>query len=327
MSLTASLTGPPNSRTVEAAPRARRTLDHVSVCLPTYRRNAMLERLLTKIAAQDTAGEFTVSVAVVDNDPAGGAREVAQRVGTALSLDLQYDVEPRKGIPFARNRALRMASGNYIAIIDDDEFPPPHWLLTLYRGLKTFDAAGALGPAYPIFEVRPPAWVIKGRLHERPEHRTGTLLAWSQCFTSNVLLRRAVFEDHNLTFDESFKTGGSDQDLFRRAMALGYRFVAVQEGPVYEVMPPARCSKGYFLKRALVNGFNSHKYLTANDSPWTVFRGTARSAFCAFSYTLAAPLAACLGTHVLIKCLEKGCYHLSRASAAMGVELWKKRDF
>ena len=99
--------------------------DHISVCVPTFRRNRMLERLLRNLALQETGGSFDVSVVVVDNDAAGPANETVIGLGKELGLDITYGVEPEQTIPAARNRALGLARGNYIAIIDDDEFPHP----------------------------------------------------------------------------------------------------------------------------------------------------------------------------------------------------------
>ena len=174
--------------------------DHISVCVPTFRRNRMLERLLRKLAMQKTDDAFEVSVVIVDNDSSGPARATVLQMEKELGLDLSYGIEPEQTIPAARNHALRLAKGNYIGIIDDDEFPPQDWLLTMYRAIQTFDVDGALGPVHPFFEGIPPVWLIKSGFCERPVHRTGTLLHWEQTRTGNVLLKREVFEANNLLF-------------------------------------------------------------------------------------------------------------------------------
>jgi len=33
------------------------------------------------------------------------------------------------------------------------------------------------------------------------------------------------------------------------------------------------------------------------------------------------------GSHIVMNCLEKGCHHLSRLLAMVGIELVKKRNF
>lgn len=300
--------------------------DHISVCVPTYRRTRLLMRLLRNLAWQQTSGRFNYSVVVVDNDAGGGARDAVTCSAKQLGLDVTYEIEPERGIPAVRNHALRLARGNYIGIIDDDEFPPTDWLLKLYEGVQTFGADGALGPIYPFFEETPPAWLVRSGLCELPKWRTGTILHWTQTRTGNALVKKEVFDKHGLLFDTRFKTGGSDQDFFRRAMAKGCRFVAVEEAPVYEVVPPSRWTRKYWIKRALVNGFNALRY-TLDQSFGRRLLLTTKSAVAVPLYALALPVSACLGKHRLIQCAEKGAYHLSRACASVGIELWKRRDF
>lgn len=301
--------------------------DHISVCVPTFHRNQMLERLLRKLALQETDGLFDFSVVVVDNDAAGPARETVMRLRDEIGLDISYGIEPEQTIPAARNHALRLARGNYIGIIDDDEFPPQHWLITMYRAIQTFDVDGALGPVHPFFEQKPPTWLIKSRFCERPTHRTGTLLHWNQTRTGNVLLKKEVFDKHQLNFDRKFKTGGSDQEFFKQAMHAGCMFVAVEEAPVYETVPPERWTKSYYLKRALVNGFNSYRYSVSEKRGISWVTVPVKSTGALLIYALAFPFCVCLGSHVLMNCLEKGGHHLSRLFAMLGIELVKKRSF
>lgn len=301
--------------------------DHISVCVCTYHRNELLLRLLRNLAHQRTGELFRYSVVVVDNDANGHARETVAQMQAELRFDITYSIEPERTIPAARNHALRLADGNYIGIIDDDEFPPPHWLLRLYEGIQTFAVDGVLGPVHPFFTSPPPAWLVKSGLCESAAHRTGTLLHWSQTFTNNVLVKKDVFERHGLTFDLRFRTGGSDQEFFRQAMACGCQFIAIAEAPVYEIVPPMRWTRKYWIKRALVNGFNNRRYASYGMSRARQAFLTFKSAVGAAMYALMLPVCACLGQHRLLTCVEKGCWHLSRACASFGIELWKRRDF
>jgi glycosyltransferase involved in cell wall biosynthesis len=302
--------------------------DHITVCVCTYRRNLMLARLLQDLALQRTDGLFTFSAVVVDNDAEGPARAEVERLRSELpSLEILYGIETEKSIPAARNHALRLARGQYIAIIDDDEFPPPDWLATLYEGIKTFGVDGALGPVLPFFESPPPTWLIKSGLLDLPRRRTGTLLQWNQTCSGNVLLKKQVFDRDGLRFDVAYRTGGSDQAFFKQAMGANFRFITVDEAPVYEIVPPERWSKNYFVRRALVNGFNAQKYIAAERSRLRSGTAMVKSALSAGVYAVAFPVCFCLGTRVWMKCLEGGTYHLSRLAAFLGIELRKKRDF
>jgi len=287
----------------------------------------MLERLLRKLKMQETDGLFDFSIVIVDNDTAGPAREIVTQLRAELGMEMDYSIELEQTIPAARNHALRLARGNYIGIIDDDEFPPQHWLITMYRAIQAFDVDGALGSVHPFFDQKPPAWLLKGRFCERQVYRTGTLLEWNQTRTGNVLLKKEVFNKHQLRFDLKWKTSGSDRAFFKQAMQLGYRFIAVEEAPVYESVPPERWTKHYYLKRALVHGYNAHRNSVGELRGFARVLVPLKSIAALLAYTMALPFCACLGSHVLVKCLERGGHHLSRLLAMLGIELVKKRDF
>lgn len=301
--------------------------DHISVTIPTFRRDEMLSRLLHKLALQKTNDLFDFSIVVVDNDKAGTAQNIVKSVKAELAVVIDYDIEPERNIAAARNHALRLARGNYIGIIDDDEIPPPHWLVTLYNAIHLFEVDGALGPVHPFFVQQPPAWLLKGGFCERPVHRTGTLLQWHQTRTGNVLLKREVFEKYHLSFDENFKTGGSDQQFFKQAMGAGCRFVAVEEAPVYEIVLPERMQKSYYLKRAMVNGYNAHKYDVHKNNILALLIVPLKSIIALVIYMIILPVAALLGSYHVIKYLEKGLHHTSRLFAMLGIELVKRRTF
>ena len=301
--------------------------NHISINVCTYKRNHTLARLLRKLKEQESGGFFSFSIILIDNDPNGMAQEVANRAREELHLEIKYEIEPERSIPAARNRALSLSEGNYIAIIDDDEFPPPHWLITLYRAIQTFEVDGALGPVFPYFEQTPPDWLIKGGFCERPVLRTGTLLKWHQTRTGNVLMKRKVFDEYGLKFDLRWKTSGSDRAFFKEAINLGYRFIAVAEAPVFEIIPPERWKKAYYLKRALVHGYNSYQNSIKGTSLFKEITTALRSALAIIIYILGLPLSLLFGTHWLVKCLEKGGHHLSQLLARLRIQLIKKREF
>src|ERR1700722_12982273 len=111
-------------------------MKHIGVCVCTYKRPELLKRLLTELAGQQTRGLFTYSVAVVDNDRLRSAEAVVRDFAAASTVSVTYDVEPVQNICLARNRAIANASGDFIAFVDDDEFPEKQWLLQLYQAAE-----------------------------------------------------------------------------------------------------------------------------------------------------------------------------------------------
>lgn len=287
----------------------------------------MLERLINKLKTLETGGLFNYSIIIIDNDQSGSARDLVKKLAENISLEIQYEIEPERSIPAARNRALKLATGNYIAIIDDDEFPPPTWLITLYRAIQTFDVDGALGPVIPYFEKKPPSWLIKGKFCERPIYRTGTILDWYHTRTGNVLIKRKVFDEHALKFDIKYTTSGSDRAFFKKAIELGYRFVAVAEAPVYETVPPERWKKTYYIRRSIVHGYNTYKNSIKCTSLIRQLLTGLISILALGFYVSVFPFSLILGPSWYVKNLEKGVHHLSQLLARLGIELIKSRDF
>ena len=146
---------------------------HIAVLICTFRRPPLLKRLLEELGKQEVDGELTYSVVVVDNDSLRSAEPVVSRFAAKSALAVKYCVEPRQNIPLARNRAVENATGEFVAFIDDDEFPTERWLLTLLRACREYKADGVIGTVRPHFEHSPPVWVREGKFYERPTYPTG----------------------------------------------------------------------------------------------------------------------------------------------------------
>lgn len=270
----------------------------------------MLRQLLTGLGAQDTAGRFTYSIVVSDNDQRESARAVVDEWAASAAIPPRYCVEPRQNIALARNRAVENAEGDFIAFIDDDEEPCAHWLRELVHAIEIYQADGVLGPVIPRFLTPPPAWILRGRFFERPSHATGTWLGWTETRTGNVLLRRQILADRQAWFREEYGGGGEDRDFFRRAIANGHRFVWCADATVHECVPPERCTRAYLLQRALQRGGAP----MIEGSPPLVI-----SLIAALAYAAALPVLPLFGQHVVMRYLVKECDHLGRLLTAAGL--------
>lgn len=292
---------------------------HVSVCICTYQRPQLLQRLLATMEQQVTDNAFTFSVVVTDNDPDASARRVCETAASASAIDIVYITEPRPNIARARNEALRHATGSYLAFIDDDEFPDTRWPMTLLATCKRFAVAGVLGPVRPHFDNPPPQWVVKGRFCERPEHPTGHELAWGECRTGNVLFRGDILQPGLPPFNEEFGTGGEDSDFFMRMATAGHVFRWCNEAIVYETVPPERWKRSYMLKRALLRGSLTMK-LPGGHAPYVL-----RALLAVPAYLLAMPFALAIGQHASMKFCIRLCDHAGLLMAACGLHPVRER--
>jgi glycosyltransferase involved in cell wall biosynthesis len=285
-------------------------IQHICVCVCTHKRPHLLKRALDGIARQETGGLFTHSIVVADNDRLESARPAVSEFMATCPVPVEYCVETDLNIAKARNKALETARGNFIAFIDDDEFPTPAWLLTIFRLCLESGADGVLGPVKPHFDEPPPKWIIQGKFCDRQEHRTGLELDWRQTRTGNVLFQRKMIEGMAGPFRSEFGAGGEDQDFFHRMMQSGHRFVWCNEAVVYEVVPPQRWRRSYMLRRALQRGQNEKHLLTL---------GSLGKSFVAVPcYALLAPVLLAVRHDFFMKCLIRLCDHAGKLLAAAG---------
>lgn len=289
------------------------SVQRVHVCICTYKRPAMLTRLLEGVARQENDGSYSLALVVADNDAAGSAREVVAQFTAGSGVPTTYLIQPEKNIALTRNASVVPADGDFIAFLDDDEFPVDDWLLQLLRACERYQAAGILGPVRPHFDAPPPAWVIKGRFCERPEPATGTLMDGSKCRTGNVLFRRGIIEDAAAPFDPKFHNGGEDVDFFLRMTQRGHTFHWCNEAIAYESVPPSRSTRRYMLRRALLRGKNSLKI------PERRAAMIGKSLIAVPLYSLALPLTLFLGQHVFMQYCIRFCDHFGRLTALVGL--------
>jgi len=285
---------------------------HITVCICTYQRAKLLEDLLKKLSFQETDDLFSYSVVVADNDRSRSAAEVVSAFRNGSSIETTYCVEPEQNIALARNRALANSTGDFIAFIDDDEFPTNRWLVTLFKTCVERNVDGVLGPVKPYFEQEPPQWLVRGKFYDRPSYPTGMIIDWRKGRTGNVLLRRELFASEEQVFRPEFLTG-EDQDFFRRMIRKGGVFIWCDEALAYEIVPPTRWKCSFILRRALFRGKISlmHPTFGCLDA--------ARSLAAIVAYILIMPFLLLLGQYKVMLYLEKVSFHLGKLMAALRI--------
>lgn len=227
-------------------------LPKISVCISTCQRPRQLADLLADLLAQRHLPE---EVVVVDNDVQARARTVVERFAQSSPFTLRYAVQPVKNISLTRNLTVSMATGNWLAIVDDDERVPAEWLLNLIEAAAEFSADGVLGPVEPVLPPQAPDWIRRGRFYHWPRLADGSLIPPNQLRLGNALIRASLLQGANLPFDPALGlTGGEDGDMLTRLSQQGARLVWCDRAPVYEPVDAARLSLRWLLRRALRGG-------------------------------------------------------------------------
>lgn len=283
---------------------------HISVCICTYRRPELLRRLLQDLTIQQTDGRFNFSVVVADNDASQSAEPLVAEFSSKGQLEITYCVESRQNIALARNKVVQNAKGDYLAFIDDDEFPASDWLLTLFNVLNDHKVDGVLGPVLRHFDEQPPAWLEKSKLYVRRVNPTGMRVEWQEARTGNVLIRRNVIGEDPAPFRPEFRAG-EDQDFFRRKIQEGRTFIWCAEAEAFEVVPQARWSRSYLLRKALLRGATAGLHTNA--------KGILKSIVAVALYVPAMPFVFLAGQHRGIPLLVSLCDHLGKLLILVGI--------
>lgn len=173
----------------------------VSVVIPTLNRYVYLKDVLQDLEQQDYTH---FEVIVIDQSTPFQAEFYED-----FQLDLQVVNQNEKALWLARNRAVKMAKGDYILLFDDDSRVSKDWISEHLKGLDFFKAD--LSSGVSISEVGAPT----------PAHYAYFKIS-DQLDTGNVLLNKDIFKAIGL-FDRQFeKQRMGDGEFGLRSYLAGY---------------------------------------------------------------------------------------------------------
>ena len=235
----------------------------VSIAIITCGRPAGLEKLLTAISCLKCPNfpELQLRVVVVEN----GRKELAQaqlELFRDAGMDAFYAHEPRPGISYARNMAMQLAmpESDYVAFIDDDEYPGPHWLNALLLCSQHHSASLVCGPVIPILPFDAPDWAIHGGFFMRERYPSGTNVPY--CASNNVLIHTQLLRDSEIRFRSEFAlTGGSDTLFFLQLCKLhSIQPTWCDHAAIFEDISSARVTPSWLKRRAGRGGSNMPRF-------------------------------------------------------------------
>jgi len=198
----------------------------VSVVVPTFRRPALLERVLGALVGQEPG--CTYEIVVADDAASAETRVQVARWQARYPGRIFYTATlgEAHGPAAARNAGWRCASGEWIAFTDDDTVPSPTWLAEAVRGVEQEACSAAWGRIVVPLPERPTDY-----------ERDAAGLETAGFVTANCFVRRDVLERLG-GFDESFRAAWrEDSDLYFRLLADGQR---VAHLPCAVIVHPVR---------------------------------------------------------------------------------------
>ncbi len=210
----------------------------VTVAVCTRERTADLARCLEALVRLEYPA---LELLVVDNAP----RSAATRELVGRYPQVRYVCEPRPGLSWARNRAIREAGGEIVAYTDDDVVVDAGWVAALARVFaENAEVMAVTGLVAPYELETEPQQLFEqyggfGRGFARQWHRLDPedrrqavrYYGWSGMFGTgaNMAFRRSIFQQIG-PFDPALDVGtvtngGGDIEMFFRLAREGHTLV------------------------------------------------------------------------------------------------------
>lgn len=127
-----------------------------SIAICTYNRPRLLNHCLASLVKQSYLPS-NLEIWVIDNADNQKTKQLVAKYASVLPIF--YVVEPNVGLSHARNKALEVASFDWVCYLDDDAKASTNFVERMFwiRDHFDFDAFG--GMFYPWYEEKKPKWL------------------------------------------------------------------------------------------------------------------------------------------------------------------------
>lgn len=243
----------------------------VAVVIPTWNGLAHLQECLPALMAQEGVA---FQVVIVDNGSIDGTAEFLKRHYPYVRVIRNARNE---GFAAANNAAIRQTETEFVATLNNDTKPRPHWLAALVAAADSYADHGAFASKMCFWQepdvvnsagiVVDRAGLAWDRLCGVAVHQAAAEAAVFGASAGAALYRRALFADIGL-FDERFFAYLEDVDLAWRAQWAGWHTRYVPEAEVLHAYSGTSREGSAFKLRHL--GRNK-VWLLAKNYPWPAF--------------------------------------------------------
>lgn len=237
----------------------------IAVGAITRRRPEGLKCLLDSFASMERPEGAAIEFVFCENDDESTISDVVDIFRSEVPEPVQLMLEPKKGIPFARNRVLTAALDqgfDFLTFVDDDEVVRRDWLVNLISAMQVRNLDLCGGPVEferPADQLSPMQEAVFLHKTERSLKRNVRREAGASAakdtkldiYTNNWCVRLDAVRANGLRFDDALRyTGGSDTRFSRQMRGAGARIGWVPSARVCETLPQKRLTLSYYAGRA-----------------------------------------------------------------------------
>ncbi len=160
-----------------------------SVIIPLYNKEAEIGRTIRSVLAQTLQ---PLEIIVVDDGSTDRSREVVEALNSPL---IRLHIQQNAGSAAARNKAIELSRGEFIAMIDADDEWTPDYLTQIDRLIHLYPDAGGYCSG---FDIVSDDGIFAGDTPQREgiiENYFREAMTRYVCITSATTIRRRVFNE------------------------------------------------------------------------------------------------------------------------------------
>lgn len=262
----------------------------LDIIVPTRNRARQLTRLLDSIREADCPPGLEVTVIMVDNGSSDATKDAVLSAPPIFGRKPVYVFEPELGLAPAVNHALRVATGDLIGRLDDDERVADDWLTTVFNVFQDPSVAFISGPYKPDWGAPAPDWLPRtypavigwiesgDKVLEYGPDYEGTMMGGNAVVRREWMDRVGPF-DAELGRKGERLTAGEDADYHDRLIAAGARGYYTPALVIYHYIPPERLTKRYHRRWCFYRGMSVAYIDRVRQQPVSYVLGVPRYLF------------------------------------------------
>ncbi len=208
----------PQRRVAQAGGCAMTGFPLVSVVMPAFNSEKWIAEAVGSILSQTLRD---LELIVVDDGSADATAEVVSGIHDSRIKLIR--LARNSGSAVARNRAIEIARGEFVALMDSDDIALPHWLERQVGYLRQNPDCGLRGAWIRAFGAREGIWTC----YEHHDHIKADLLFRCGMNQNTVVFRRELMNSLRLKYDDNFDVA-QDYEFWTRCIDC-MRFSNAQE--------------------------------------------------------------------------------------------------
>jgi glycosyltransferase involved in cell wall biosynthesis len=142
------------------------TVTSASILICTYNRAALLREALRAMSEMVMPAECEVEIIVVDNNSTDTTSRVIAEAAERSPFRIVSRHERAQGKSFALNTGLAAATGDIVALTDDDVWPDREWLLRIVNCFREREVSFVFGKVLPRWGTVPPPDLLTPRAQD-----------------------------------------------------------------------------------------------------------------------------------------------------------------